>query len=204
MRPGEVGPLSRAEGADQMSSFADDDVAGDNFLGDDDDVFDDYGSPKEPPPANGCSDEDRDESLVLNSGLQLGESLGDLRLSGASELQEEREKVASLMRLLDSDPAVVTIRKEELRQAEIQKAREERAAEKERLRAERAEEIRKAKLGPMFRAGPLSRQERLVLRKAALSQGRLGTFQVGKKHWNPHISPAPILAQSTVLAAALQ
>ena len=65
----------------------------------------------------------------------------------------------------------------------LEKVREERAAmrvREEERKAGRLARRQEAKAGPFFRAGVLSRKERLGLRRAALELGKRSSFQIGE------------------------
>ena len=67
----------------------------------------------------------------------------------------------------------------------LEKVREERAAKKtreEERKAARLARRQEAEAGPFFKAGPLSRKERLGLRRAALELGKRSSFQIGEAY----------------------
>ena len=192
VKAGEIGPLSRAGWVEakannassqseaatlawissSSSSSSDDNAATGNISSDVIDIFAD---------ASSSSSDDGGEfgGVRVTRGDDSGEVFHDSD-SNSDDYEWGEKDTEEVMRLVSLDPLVVREQERVAREERVQREREERAAEKEKARAVRAEEIKRSKVGPMFRAAPLSRKDRLALRKLALSSGRLGTFQVGE------------------------
>lgn len=79
----------------------------------------------------------------------------------------------------------------------IEEFRARRNAKKEaheKLKAERAARVKAAVKGPLIKAKPLGKEERLILREEALKMGRRATFQIGEEEESTRVN---LLEQSS-------